>query len=257
MILDLLASKSIEENFATFSGNQNEILVLRHKIRRLSINYYAQEHTMLPSTTIISHCRSLNIVGYAEKMPSLSKFRVLRVLDIENGEEMESNCFEHLRKLFQLRYLRLHVRSISPLPEQLGELQHLRTLDMGWTKITKMRKSIVQLQHLTSLRVSNLELPEGIGNLQSVQELSDIKVNRHSMASCLLELGSLTKLKILGLRWSIVSTHSNKDTFVDNLVSSLRELGRSSLRSICIRSYHGYTMEFLLDSWFPSPHLMQ
>ncbi|VAH85244.1 unnamed protein product [Triticum turgidum subsp. durum] len=257
MILDLLTSKSMEENFATFFGNQNEILVLQHKIRRLSLSYFDQEHFMLPSTAIISHCRSLSIVGYAEKMPSLSKFRVLRVLDIENGEEMESNCFEHLRKLFQLKYLRLHVRSISALPEQLGELQHLKTLDMGWTKITKMPKSIVQLQHFTCLRVSNLELPEGIGNLQALQELSDIKVNRYSMASCLLELGSLTKLKILGLRWYIVSTHSNKDTFVDNLVSSLRKLGRFSLRSICIRSYHGSSMEFLLDSWFPSPHLMQ
>ncbi|XBI31384.1 hypothetical protein VPH35_054953 [Triticum aestivum] len=187
MILDLLTSKSMEENFATLFGNQNEILVLQHKIRRLSLSYYDQEHIMLPSTAIISHWRSLIIVGYAEKMPSLSKF-----------------C-------------------------------QLKTLDMGWTKITKMPKSIVQLQHLTCLHVSNMELPEGIGNLQALQEQSDIKVNRYSMAS----------------------THSNKDTFVDNLVSSLRKLGRFSLRSICICSHHGYSMEFLLDSWFPSPHLMQ
>jgi len=73
-------------------------------------------------------------------MPSLSKFRVLRVLDIENGEEMEHKYFEHIGRLLQLKYLRLHVRSIPALPEQLGELRQLRTLDLGGTKITKIAK---------------------------------------------------------------------------------------------------------------------
>ncbi|VAI26899.1 unnamed protein product [Triticum turgidum subsp. durum] len=258
MILDLLTSKSTEENFATFFGDQKQKFMLQHKIRRLSLNYYSQEHIMVPSTAIISHCRSLSIVGYAEKMPSLSKFLFLRVFDIENGEEMESNCFEHVRKLFQLKYLRLNVRSISALPEQLGELQHLRTLDMGCTKIRKMPKSIVQLQHLTCLRVSNLELPEGIGNLQALQELSDIKVNWDSLASCLLELGNLTKLRILGLCWCLVDVHSNKEILMDNLVSSLCRLGRLNLRSLSIQSNYRYSrIDFLLDSWFPSPYLLQ
>jgi Leucine-rich repeat (LRR) protein len=258
MILDLLKSKSIEANFATFFGDQNQKLVLQHKIRRLSLNYYSQEHIMFPSSAIISHCRSLSIVGYAEKMHSLSKFRVLRVLDVENGEDMESNCFEHLWKLFHLQYLRLNVRSISSLPEQLGELQRLKTLDMGWTKIRKIPKSIVQLEHLTCLRVRNLELPEGIGNLHALQELSDIKVNRDSLASSLLELGSLSKLRILGLCWCLVDVDSNKETLADNLVSSLRRLGRLNLRSLNIQSNYRYPrIDFLLDSWFPSPHLLQ
>lgn len=96
-----------------------------------------------------------------------------------------------------MKYLRLHVRSIPALPEQLGELRQLRTLDLGGTKITKLPKSIVQLQNLTCLRVCNMELPEEIGNLHALQELSEIKINRNSMASSLLGLGSLTKLRIL------------------------------------------------------------
>ncbi|GJN35217.1 hypothetical protein PR202_gb23966 [Eleusine coracana subsp. coracana] len=190
-------------------------------------------------------------------MPSLSKFRVLRVLDIENGEEMTHNYFEHIRMLLQLKYLRLNLRSIDVLPEQLGELQHLRTLDLRGTKITKLPKSIVHLQNLTCLRVKNLELPENIANLYALEELSDIQINRYCLASSLLGLGSLTKLRILRLHWCIANTHPDSKVFVNNLLSSLRKLGRFNLRHICIQSYYGYSIDFLLDSWFPTPHLLQ
>jgi hypothetical protein len=257
MILDLLISKSIEENFVTFMSGKCQRLFLQGKAHRLSLNYYSEEQAMVPTTMIISHCRSLSIFGYSEHMPRLSKFRVLRVLDIENGEEMEHKYFEHIRRLLHLKYLRLHLRSIVTLPEQLGELQHLRTLDLGETKITKFPKSIVQLQNLTCLRASNMELPENIGNLHDLQELCEIKINQNCSASSLLGLGSLTKLRILGVRWCIVKMDTDSRAFVDNLLSSLRKLGRLNLRSLCIQGYYGYSIDFLLDSWFPTPHLLQ
>lgn len=255
MILDLLVCKSVEENFATFISGKNQTLLLQGKVHRLSLNYYSKEHAMIPSTAIISHCRSLSIFGYSEQMPYLSKFRVLRVLDIENGEEMEHKYFEHIRRHLQLKYLRLHVRSIS-LPEQLGELKQLRTLDLGGAKITKLPKSIVQLQNLTCLRASNMELPEKNGNLHAMQELSEVKINQNCSAYSLLGLGSLTKLRILRLRWCIANTHTDNRVFIDNLLSSLRKLGRLNLRSLCIQSYYGYSVDFLLDCWFPTPHLL-
>ncbi|KAF8667594.1 hypothetical protein HU200_052796 [Digitaria exilis] len=224
MILDLLISKSIEENFATFIGGKNQKLVLHRKARRLSLHYYFHEHTMVPSTMFISQCRSLSIFGYSEHMPSLSNFRALRVLDIEN---------------------------------ELGELQHLHTLDLGETKIKKFPKSIVLMQNLTCLCVNNLELPEEIGNLHALQELSVIKINKNSSASSLLGLGSLIKLRILRLCWCIVNTRPDSKAYVDNLLSSLRRLGRANLRRLYIQSYYGYSIEFLLDSWFPIPHLLQ
>ncbi|CAN6361340.1 unnamed protein product [Urochloa humidicola] len=257
MILDLLISKSVEENFASFICGKNKKLSLQGKVRRLSLNYYSQEHAMVPSASIISHCRSLSIFGYSEQMPPLSNFRVLRVLDIENGEEMEQEYFEHIMRLRHLKYLRLHLRSIPALPEQLGELQYLRTLDLGGTKITKFPKSIVQLKNLTCLRVCNLELPKEIGSLRALQELSEIKINRNCSASSLLGLGSLTELRILRLCWSIFSTNTDNKDIVDNLLSSLRKLGRFNLRSLCIQSCYGYSIDFLLDSWFPTPNLLQ
>ncbi|TKW28727.1 hypothetical protein SEVIR_3G347600v4 [Setaria viridis] len=257
MILDLLISKSVEENFASFICGKNKKISLQGKVRRLSLNYYSQEHAMVPSAAIISHCRSLSIFGYSEQMPPLSKFQVLRVLDIENGEEMEHKYFEHIMRLCHLKYLRLHLRSIPALPEQLGELQHLRTLDLGGTKITKLPKSIVQLKNLTCLRVCDLELPKEIENLRALHELSEIKINRNCSAPSLLGLGCLTELRILRLRWSIVNANPESKVIVDNLLSSLRKLGRLNLRSLCIQSYYGYSIDFLLDSWFPTPNLLQ
>ncbi|CAL4898623.1 unnamed protein product [Urochloa decumbens] len=256
MILDLLISKSIDENFATFISDKHQEL-MHGKARRLSLNYYSKEQAMVPSTTIISHCRSLSIFGYSEHMPCLSKFRVLRVLDIENGEEMDHKYFEPIKSLVHLKYLRLHLRSILALPEELGELQHLRTLDLGETKIKKLPKNIVQLQNLTCLRVSNMELPEKIGNLHVLQELCEIKINKNCSASSLLGLGSLTRLRILGVRWCTVKTDTDSRAVVDNLLKSLRKLGRLNLRSLCIQTFYGYSIDFLLDSWFPTPHLLQ
>uniref|UniRef100_A0A0D9Y0G5 AAA+ ATPase domain-containing protein n=1 Tax=Leersia perrieri TaxID=77586 RepID=A0A0D9Y0G5_9ORYZ len=257
MILDLLTSKSIKENFATFLGDQNQKLVLQGKVRRLSLSYYSQENIMVPSTAISSSCRSLSIFGFAEEMPSLSKFRVLRVLDIEHGEDMESNYLEHVTRILQLKYLRLNVRSIGALPEQLGELHHLQTLDLASTKLRKSPKSIVRLQNLSCLRISNLELPECIGCMHALQELSQIKITKNSLASSLQELGSLTRLRILGLCWCISDIHGSSETLVDSLVSSLRRLGRLNLRYLCIQSSFKYSIDFLLDSWFPTPHLLQ
>ncbi|KAL6622438.1 hypothetical protein ACP70R_032317 [Stipagrostis hirtigluma subsp. patula] len=256
MILDLLISKSVEENFATFISHKSQQL-LQGKVRRLSFNYYSQERTMVPSAEIISHCRSVSIFGYSEQMPSLSTFRVLRVLDIENGEDMDHHYFEHKRKLIHLKYLGLNIRSLTALPEQLGELQHLQTLDLGGTEIIKLPKSIVRLQNLTCLRVTNLELPEEIGKLHALQELSGIKINQNCSASSLLGLGSLTKLRVLQLHWCIVNPHTNSQDFVDNLLLSLRKLGRLNLRFLHIWSYYGCSLDFLLDSWFPTPHLLQ
>ncbi|KAJ1265875.1 hypothetical protein BS78_08G107000 [Paspalum vaginatum] len=257
MILDLLVSKSSEENFASFFGDKNQKLLLHRKIRRLSLKYYSEEHAMVPSTAITSQCRSLSIFGYSELMPSLLKFQVLRVLDIENGEELEPNYFEHLRRLLHLRYLRLNLRSIGAVPDQLGGLHHLRTLDLGSTRISNSPKNVVQLRNLTCLRINNLELPEEIGILHDLQELSEIRINRNCLASSLLGLGSLTKLRMLRLCWCIVDTHNDYKAFVDNLLSSLCKLGRLNLRSLCIRNDYDYSLSFLLDSWFPTPHLLQ
>ncbi|KQJ86319.1 putative disease resistance RPP13-like protein 3 isoform X2 [Brachypodium distachyon] len=259
MILDLIISKSLEENFVTLSGDKNLNSLQHEKVRRLSLNYHAREHSMIPSNMIISHVRSLSIFGCVEHMPSLSNSQSLRVLDLENREVLEHNYLKHISRLSQLKYLRLDVRRITALPEQLGALQNLQTLDLRWTWVKKLPASIVQLQQLACLLVNSTELPEGIGNMHALRELSEVEINQNTSQFSLQELGSLTKLRILGLNlnWHIGNTNGGMQAYTDNLVMSLCKLGLLNLRSLEIQSYHYYSLDFLLDSWFPPPCLLQ
>uniref|UniRef100_A0A0E0MNN0 NB-ARC domain-containing protein n=1 Tax=Oryza punctata TaxID=4537 RepID=A0A0E0MNN0_ORYPU len=257
MILDLIISMSIKENFVTLYGDQNHKTMQQHKVRRLSLNYHAREDIMVPSNKIISHVRSLTIFGYAEYVPSLSNMQFLRVLDVENKMVLEHNYLKHIQRLSQLKYLRLNVRRITALPEQLGELHSLQTLDLRWTRIKKLPASIVQLKRLACLLVNNLELPEGIGSMKALRELSEIEINRNTSLYALQELGHLNNLRILGLNWCISDTDCDLQTSADNLVMSLCKLGRLNLRSIQIQSYHYFSLDFLLDSWFPPPYLLK
>uniref|UniRef100_A0ACD5Y5Z5 Uncharacterized protein n=1 Tax=Avena sativa TaxID=4498 RepID=A0ACD5Y5Z5_AVESA len=259
VILELIISKSLEENFVTLSGYKNLNTLQDEKVRRLSLNYHAREHTMVPSNMIVSHVRSLTIFGCSEHMPSLSNFQSLRVLDLENREVLEHDYLKHISRLSQLKYLRLDVRRITALPEQLGELRNLQTLDLRWTWVRKLPASIVQLQQLACLLVNSAELPEGIGKMQALRELSEIEINQNTCLSSLRELCSLTKLRILGLNlnWHVSNTNSGMEASADNLVVSVRKLGMLNLRWIQIQSYHSYSLDFLLESWSPPPRLLQ
>jgi len=170
---------------------------------------------------------------------------------------LEYNYLKHIDKLSHLRYLRLNSRRITALPEQIGELKNLQTLDLRWTRIQRLPESIVLLQQLTCLLVNSLELPEGIGNMQALRELSEIEINCHTSVSSLLELGSLTNLRILGLNWCIIDTNYAMKTYAENLVTSLCKLGTLNLRSIQIQSCHRCSLDFLQDSWSPPPRHLQ
>lgn len=257
MILDLIISKSVEENFLTLCGDGNHKLVQQDKVRRLSINYHARDDIIVPTNMIVSNVRSLTIFGYAENMPGLSNFLLLRVLDLENRVVLEYNYLRHIGRLSQLRYLRLSSRRITALPEQIGDLQNLQTLDLRWTRIKRLPQSVVLLRRLTCLLVNSLELPEGIGNMQALQELSEIEINCHTSVSSLLELGQLTNIRILGLNWCIIDTNYATKIHADSLVMSLCKLGMLNLRSIQIQSYHSCSLDFLQDSWFPPPRRLQ
>ncbi|KAF8666467.1 hypothetical protein HU200_053578 [Digitaria exilis] len=55
MILDLIKSKAVEENFITFNGDEQHILVSKDKVRRLSINYCSQGNVRPVSTMNSAH----------------------------------------------------------------------------------------------------------------------------------------------------------------------------------------------------------
>jgi len=256
MILDLIVSKAVEENFITPIGGPMQTLVSQEKVRRLSIDYCAPEAVMSHSSLIFANARSLSIFGYSEKMLSISNFHALRVLDLESSVKLQNCYLQNIGDLFQLRYLRIAASSVTRLPEQIGELQFLETLDLRRTWIRKLPASIVKLRRLIFLLVNGSQLPEGVRNLQFLEELSGVSMYNECSKDSLQELGSLTNLRTLQLTWHISDSRGDRAAYTDILASSLGKLVSSRLRFLRIVRGPG-SADIPLDSWSSPPHLLR
>ncbi|TVU24766.1 hypothetical protein EJB05_27222, partial [Eragrostis curvula] len=193
MVLDLITWLSNEEHFLTKKlGPEN-------KIWRLSIQSNNDEVKLLPDMSL-SHVRSLTVFGGALSVLSVrSAFPVLRVLDltaylIERG----NHHFKDICSLFHLRYLRLYVKSITEVPQEIGNLKFLQILDLRGTEIVELPASFFQLRQLVRLGITcKVGISEGFKNLKSLQDLrSYIKLKSPKM---LTVLGELTQLRSLRL----------------------------------------------------------
>uniref|UniRef100_A0A0D9XQZ6 NB-ARC domain-containing protein n=1 Tax=Leersia perrieri TaxID=77586 RepID=A0A0D9XQZ6_9ORYZ len=232
MVLDLIVSKSVEENFVTFIGYQNRVCDLQDKVRRLSLKCHQQDGGTMPSARVVSCTRSLTIYGSTKRMPPISDFQSLRVVNIENNDKLENCYLNGIGRLFQLKYLRLIEVSISKLPEEIGDLQQLETLQLEHTKIKELPKGITRLKNLIFLRADYTSLPEGVGNMKALQKLSWIKC--------------------------VGDTYSDMKSYTKNFVSSVIKLCKHKLQYLRIRSDvdQGCYLSFLLDSW-SCPHHLQ
>jgi len=115
MILDLIISLSVQENFVTISEGSH-LIAPACKIRRLSLQgtkvycnkeATTEEQAILPSTVNVSQVRSLIASGDTCKcLPPLSRFAILRVLSLTCFPG-KRNHVKDLGSLLHLRYLKL------------------------------------------------------------------------------------------------------------------------------------------------------
>jgi hypothetical protein len=254
MILDLITCKAVEENFVTVVTDKKQMLASQGKVHRLSLDYHGLD-SGTENPIVTTYVRSLNIFRYSEQMIALSDFGALRVLDLDGNENLESCYLQDVGKLFHLRYLRIKANNIK-LPEQVGDLQSLVILDLlNCPKLGELPASIVKLRQLKWLLAPPVTLPDGVGNMQALESVSFVTVDYTTSITLLQELGSLTRLRTLGLDWHINPLHRDKKTYEDNFVSLLGKLGSSNLQ--CLTLISPWSLDFLLDSWSPTPHLLQ
>ncbi|KAI4984770.1 hypothetical protein ZWY2020_017400 [Hordeum vulgare] len=248
--------KAVEDNFVTIVTDKRQVPRMQGKVHRLSSDCTNVENMLTRSSMAVAHVRSLNIFRYSEQMPPLLNFRALRVLDLDGNENLESSYLEDMGKLFQLRYLRIRASNNITLPEQIGELQLLMILDLlNCYGTSELPASIAKLLNLKWLMAHRVTLPNGVGNMQALESLSLVVVDYTTPVTALQEVGSLTKLRSLGLDWRISNAHKGRMTYADSLVSSLGKLGASNLR--CLTLISPWSLDFLLESWSPPPHHLQ
>ena len=139
MVLDLICNLSHEAKFVNLLDGTGNIMSSQSNVRRFSLHNKNEDHQAKPlrNFTGISRVRSITVFTSAINiMPALSRFEVLRVLDLSHCNLGESSSLQLNLKgvghLIHLRYLGLSGTKISKLPAEIGNLQFLEVLDLGW-----------------------------------------------------------------------------------------------------------------------------
>jgi len=268
IMLEVIVSKSLEENFASFLRDNGSLLVSHDKIRRLCI-HNSQNQLVQNTSASVSHVRSFTMSASVEEAPVFfPRLHLLRVLDMEGCICLRNNDLNCICNFFQLKYLSLRKTNISKLPRRLGNLEHLETLDIRATLIKKLPTSAKNLSCMKHLLVghkeqltrtgsvkflkhcSGLEMDPGVvKNMKSLQSLAHIVVKDQPLV--LRDIGLLQKLRKLKVLIRNVEVNWKE------LVGSLGKLA-SFLSSLSIHIVDGKKYGSSLDilAFVESPPLL-
>ncbi|CAO2146991.1 unnamed protein product [Urochloa humidicola] len=205
---------------------------MESKVRRLSVH----NNTSLPTMMNMPKLRSLTIFelgGVAiDWMPSISRYHLLRVLDLRGSHLKDLSRLGFVGSLSHLRYLRLSslsTRGANRLPVEIGKLRLLQTLDLFDTAVEELPSSIIGLRQLVCVRGPArvgperlaLTLPDGMKNLTSLEVVDLAAVESKCIAE---ELGHLTQLRVLGIKVNFGMVFNDLMAYCEALVESLGKL---------------------------------
>ncbi|KAM3309841.1 hypothetical protein ACQJBY_030875 [Aegilops geniculata] len=204
LIRDISIAKSTEENlvFRLEEGcSSNTHGAVRHLA--ISSNWEGDEHEF-ESTVELSRIRSLTVFGKYMPFYVSDKMRFLRVLDLEETEDLADHHLEHVGKLLHLRYLSLRgCYKISYLPDSVGNMRQLETLDIRYTRILVLPKTITKLSKLRYLHAGDgigVKVPRGIRKLKIIHTLRYVYIaSGKAFAREIKALTSLRKLGVFGI----------------------------------------------------------
>ncbi|CAN6213574.1 unnamed protein product [Urochloa humidicola] len=230
LVLELINQLSAQEGFATtlLSDGQKAstctTVVQQRKIRRLSLHNSSKSYDSQQARDELSKVRSFDVFGHAGLMPALSRFHVLRVLQVDDCSGLDNKHLKDLDKLYLLRFLRLRGLSVTKLPESIGKLEFLETLDIrGNESMIMLPASFGKLEKLVQLLATRVELADclTLKNMKSLQVLVGIcATNSHALT----QIGKLRGLKSLGLEIEDKFTWCNALDMCLQMCSSLQEL---------------------------------
>ena len=221
MMLDLILSKSAEDNFISVAYNYEDMARLhscKYKVRRLSLQPGVDGATSETLATSMSQVRAYVQCRESQYIPPLSRFKYLRVLAFEfPSHTVDLTAIGHL---FLLRYLKVSgTYAIVAFPAKLQGLVHLQTLVVHSERTKSFPSDISCLANLFHLELpSGIGLPEGIKKMKSVRTLRCCDLSK-SLLEDIKGLGELTNLKELYL-----NTYQDKCLTLeqeDALVSSI------------------------------------
>uniref|UniRef100_A0A0D9XXN5 AAA+ ATPase domain-containing protein n=1 Tax=Leersia perrieri TaxID=77586 RepID=A0A0D9XXN5_9ORYZ len=240
LMLEIIRSKSVEENFFSVIDARNAMAPgLHKKIRRVSFHYVCEEEGVIPASTSRSLLQVRSVAFLKNSFTALSlEFKYVRVLLLEFPQRWRGTRVDltSICGFYLLRYLKISLDIKLMLPSQLGGMCHLETIALHTSKELSIPSDIVSLPHLSQLFIpAHTVLPNGIGNLKSLRNLQwfDLTKNSISNIKC---LGDLTNMRDLKLDCSSTELLEDVTRRIEALHFSLEKLSRSSssLRNVVL-----------------------
>ncbi|XP_047043191.1 disease resistance protein RGA5-like [Lolium rigidum] len=182
--------------------------------------YELGENSFVPEKLVLYHVRSFYVFGHLGEIPSLDRFRHLRVLNFEYCHGIENRHIEDIERLLQLRYLNLRGTRVSKLPQRIGDLWCLEMLDLRGTSVRELPASVVNLKKLVHLLVNfTVKFPDGIAKMQALESYMNVKVPRYPI-NFLQKLDQLKNLKKLRLDFEDVSNTRDENGVTEEYVKA-------------------------------------
>ncbi|KAE8769896.1 hypothetical protein D1007_58444 [Hordeum vulgare] len=258
MVLDLICNLSYEAKFVNLLDGTRNI-----SCRRLSLQKRNEDHQAKPLTDIksMSRMRSITIFPPAIKlMPSLSRFEVLRVLDLSECNLGENSSLELNLKdvghLIHLRYLGLAGTKNSKLPAEVGKLQFLEVLDLGNNpNLNELPSTLCNFRRLIYLNLVGCQVVPPVGvlqNLTSIEVLTGILVSVNIIAQ---DLGNLKRLRELRI-WFRDGSLDLYEGFVKSLCN-LHHIESLRIDDDSEETSSFELTDLLGERWVPPVHLRE
>ncbi|XP_074325654.1 putative disease resistance protein At1g50180 [Apium graveolens] len=209
LIRDLCLSKVKEDKFmkVVHLQPQSEDESRASIARRLCINPYDESMLKPYNKDVVSHVRSLYVVGpesvdddvvclWPDKILSLQKFKLLRIFSAHQFQFTRQNM-EIISELVYLKCLSLHECTMEELPSSIGNLRNLEILDLKWSETRMVANVLWKLKHLKYLYLPlDCEAVEKL-RFKGLDEL-EVIYGFHTDYCDTFELIGLRKLKVLG-----------------------------------------------------------
>ncbi|CAL5066159.1 unnamed protein product [Urochloa decumbens] len=199
-IRDLISWKSMEENFITIVDYFQTSFGFPDKVRRLSVQFGGARGASMPVGIRMSQVRSLAFFGFIKCLPSIVKYKLLRVLVLQIWADQDKTTFDltTISELYLLKFLKIRCNVTVWLPEKMRNLKFLETLDVH-ARVKDVPSDIVGLKRLLHLHLPcGTALPDGIGEMISLRTLGYFDITSN-LENDVLNLGMLTNLQELHL----------------------------------------------------------
>ncbi|TVU24758.1 hypothetical protein EJB05_27212, partial [Eragrostis curvula] len=246
VIHEFIASLSRQEEFLTTAAELISGPFPCHTVRRFSVHCSRQERDeadiLISSAVHLSRMRSLTVSGYAGRVPDLSAFKHLWVLDLEDTKTVDDHQLESIGLLFLLRYLGLGGTNVTKLPEKVMELKQLSTLDLRRTSVMELQA--VGGTELVCVLADGLIIPREIGEMTQLEELSTVSLQPDDAAGL---VNKSMKLRMLGVTFGYVyiPTKTNRQ----GIKRLLEEVEKSKLHSFFLDDYPCDSVGLLVKHW--------